>query len=188
MAGTRDQSPARDEPSGDDHPAVLVGVTDLRRHLGESRDISRTVHLPTLRVSDTVVEEGTDIDVALTLESITGAISATGTIRTRWTSSCRRCLDPVDGTLDQEVDELFASDHVEGESYPLGRETIDLEPLIRETVLLSLPQAPLCRPDCPGPHPTRSPSRRRGRRRGAGERPVDPRWAALDVLRDEFEE
>ena len=173
-----------------DDPAVLVGVTDLRRHLGESRDVSRTVHLGELRVSDTVVDAGTDIDVELTLESITGAIAATGTIRTTWRSSCRRCLDPVEGVLDQEVDELFAADHVEGENYPLGRETIDIEPLIRETVLLSLPQAPICRPDCPGPDPSAFPvTVESPDETGEGEpRPVDPRWAALDVLRDQFEE
>ncbi len=170
-----------------EHQPVLVGVTDLRRHLGEQRDITRTVHLPELRVSDTVVEQDTDIDVALTLESITGAIAATGTVQTTWRSSCRRCLDPVEGEMIQEVDELFASDHVEGENYPLGRETIDIEPLIRETILLSLPQAPLCRPDCPGPDPEAFPVTVESDEDPV-ERPVDPRWAALDVLRDEFDE
>jgi uncharacterized protein len=145
--------------------------------------------MPTLRVSDTEVAAGTDIEVHLTLESITGAISATGTLHTVWTSNCRRCLDQVEGSLDQDVEELFASDHVEGENYPLGRETIDLEPLIRETILLSLPQAPLCRPDCPGPHPEAFPvSIEADDDETSQERPVDPRWAALDVLRDEFDE
>ena len=140
VAGSPDEPAAGGEPVTDEHPAVLVGVTDLRRHVGESREVARTVHLPELRVSDTVVDEGTDIDVELTLESITGAIAATGTIRTEWTSSCASLPRPVEGDARPvRSTSCSRSDHVEGETYPIGRETIDLEPLIRESVLLSLP-------------------------------------------------
>ena len=40
-----------------------------------------------------------------------------------------------------------------GETYPLDGDEVDLEPLVRDAVLLSLPLAPLCRPRLPGSRP-----------------------------------
>ena len=46
----------------------------------------------------------------------------------------------------------------EGETYPLDGEQVDLEPLVRDAVLLALPLAPLCADDCPGPAPEAFPT------------------------------
>ncbi len=57
-------------------------------------------------------------------------------------------------------------------------EKIDLEPAVRDAVLLELPNAPLCREDCPG---VASPDEEAWAFVPAGttrER-IDPRWAAL---------
>jgi uncharacterized protein len=134
----------------------------------------------------------TPIDLHLVLESIPGGIATTGTITAPWTGSCRRCLDPVGGTLLVPIDEVFAVEHVDGETYPLGQETIDLEPLVHESVLLSLPMGPLCREDCRGPDPEAFPVEVEHdpsvEADEPEDRPLDPRWAALDVLRAEFDD
>jgi uncharacterized protein len=46
--------------------------------------------------------------------------------------------------------EVFEEKPVDGETRLLEVDRIDLEPLARETVLLELPLAPLCREDCAG--------------------------------------
>jgi uncharacterized protein len=56
--------------------------------------------------------------------------------------------------------------------------------VLRETALLNLPLAPLCRDDCRGPAPEAFPALP-AEDVPAGEAPRDPRWAALDVLREE---
>ena len=79
-----------------------------------------------------------------------------------------------------EVHEIFESNPTEGETWPLTDEGIDLAPMLRETALLALPLAPLCRDDCEGAEPERFPT-------GAVDEADggvlgDPRWAALDQL------
>jgi uncharacterized protein len=173
-------------------PSLVLNIVDLRRHLGERRDITRVAELEALTLGDTEVERGAPIEIDLTLESVPGGIAADGTILAPWRGTCRRCLDPVEGVLEIAVDEVFTADHVEGETYPLGHETIDLEPLVREAVLLSLPMGPLCREDCPGPDPDEFPveiEHDAGDEATAeDDRPKDPRWDALDVLRAEFDD
>jgi uncharacterized protein len=68
-----------------------------------------------------------------------------------------------------------------GETWPLTSDEIDLEPVVREAVLLALPLAPLCDEGCLGPAPERFPATVED---GdvAEEPPRDPRWAALDQL------
>ena len=51
-----------------------------------------------------------------------------GTVATRWAGPCRRCLDPIEGDLDVEVHEVFVDRAVEGETYPIDHDTIDLVP------------------------------------------------------------
>ena len=48
-----------------------------------------------------------------------------------------------------EVDELYQHDPLEDALEIVG-DQIDLVPVVREYVLLDLPDAPLCRPDCAG--------------------------------------
>ena len=60
---------------------------------------------------------------------------------------------------------------VEGETYPLDGDRLDLEPMVRDAVLLALPLAPLCDGGLPGPR-TRRPSPRRPRRRPRTRRPL----------------
>ena len=88
-----------------------------------------------------------------------------------------------------EVREVFEPRPVEGETYPLADDTVDLEPMVRDAVLLALPLAPLCGDDCLGPAPDVFPAVVEGDGpvddgdREAAEPPADPRWAALDELR-----
>lgn len=69
-------------------------------------------------------------------------------------------------------------------------DSIDLGPVVHDATVLALPLAPLCRPDCAGPDPEQFPVRTPGPDDGvadgedeAAERPIDPRWAALEQLR-----
>jgi len=66
---------------------------------------------------------------------------------------CVRCLDLFDQRLKMTFSELFAFDHRSiSESGLLVPESgyIDLEPLLREYVILEIPISPICKPDCKG--------------------------------------
>src|SRR5205823_13299957 len=94
------------------------------------------------------------------------------------------CLKTFDRPFGVDVHELFIRDGGdEGDEYPVaGEGSIDIEPMVRDVVLLSMPFSPLCRPDCAGL------CERCGGDRNLGEcacGPVaaDPRWQVLDMVR-----
>jgi uncharacterized protein len=138
--------------------------------------------LDDLFVTGSEVPEGAEIEVDLVLTPIGHTVEARGQVRAPWIGSCRRCLNVASGTAVGEVLELFEDPPVEGETYPLVHDEVDLEPLARETVVLELPQAPLCREDCLGLCPECGADRNEGTCSCAP--PLDPRWAALDDLRN----
>jgi uncharacterized protein len=165
-----------------------VDVGDLRRRLGDHLDVHVERSFDDLRVGEVEVSPDVPVVVDLRLEAIQGGVEATGRVAAHWAGPCRRCLEPVEDDLDVEVDELFADVPVEGETYPIDHDTVELAPLIREAVLLALPLAPLCREDCPGPDPESFPGGSDTDDDQGSEPPRDPRWAALDVLRAELSE
>ena len=145
-----------------------------------------------LRVGDAEVPANADIVVDVIAEAIGESITVSGEIRAPFVAICRRCLETMESICVADVLEVFEPRPVEGETYPLGREILDLELLVRESVLLNLPLAPVCRPDCPGPAADRYPTGLAGSaisldREDYGdspddEAPADPRWAALKNL------
>ncbi|HVM08181.1 MAG TPA: DUF177 domain-containing protein [Acidimicrobiales bacterium] len=158
-------------------------------HVGrvlKSRDPRRervSAPIDDLFVSGSEVPAGAEVEVDVVLEPVGATVEAIGTVSAPWTGQCRRCLQPARGVLTADVHEVFEADFVEGESYPLAHEQIDLEPLAREAVVLELPPAPLCKEDCRGLCAQCGTDLNEGS--CSCEAPVDPRWAALDELRTE---
>jgi uncharacterized protein len=165
-----------------------VAVTDLLRRPGTRRSVHVVAPVPDLALSSSRVPAGADVEVDLTLEAISDhSLTAAGTVRAPWTGECRRCLRPVEGEAVTDVLEVFERDPVEGETYPLGSDRVDLLPLVRDAVLLALPLAPLCDDDCAGADPDDYPVHAEDEDEQGGALdappPPDPRWAALDDLR-----
>ncbi|NLA37302.1 MAG: DUF177 domain-containing protein [Actinobacteria bacterium] len=162
---------------------LLLNVVDLRRVAGTSRRIDIDEPFADLELSTVRVPNDQPVHLALTLESASGSVSADGTLTVPWVGECRRCLEPVAGQLTIEVAEVFEDRPNEGETYPIVNDQIDLEPLVRELVLLSIPLNPLCSEDCAGPIPDEIPVTVEDS--GVEKPKKDPRWAALDALRGE---
>ena len=168
---------------------LTVGVTDLVRRLGTRKPIRRVVAFDDVAISTARVEPDGDVVADLELESISNGIVASGTVTVPWEGTCRRCLEPVHGETLADVREVFDRHPVEGETYPLAGDTIDLEPMVRDAVVLALPLAPLCDSGCQGPEPDEFPTSVEGvgdrpvSDRPVGDEPVDPRWSALDQLK-----
>jgi len=164
-------------------------VAELLRHLGSQAGFEATAVLDGLATSTARVPSHAPVAVSVTAESTAnGSVSVNGTVRAPWVGECRRCLEPVEGELVAEVGEVFETRPVEGETYPLVDEMVDLEPMVRDAVLLALPLAPLCRDDCPGPRPDAFPVEPEADEPVGEAEPDaaaprrDPRWAALDQL------
>ena len=175
----------------DPRAPLVLDTHELGRRPGAMRRARLTVPAPAdLGLGGVVgVPEGTDIELDLRLESVMEGVLVSGTARAALTGECARCLDRVDRQIDVEVQELFAypdraavngaepdADEVE----MVEGDLVDLEGAVRDAVVLALPQAPLCRDDCPGLCP------QCGARLvddpGHVHETSDPRWAALAGL------
>ncbi|MGZ6899567.1 MAG: YceD family protein, partial [Acidimicrobiia bacterium] len=84
------------------------------------------------------------------LERVPDGVVVQGTVRGFYAAQCSRCLRPVHREIVTAVRELFEAVPIEGETYPLVGDEIDLELPVRDALLLELPAAPLCRDDCAG--------------------------------------
>ena len=160
----------------------LVQVADLLRRPGETRELTVEGVLPGLEVSASRVPEGEAVRLDARLQSVNEGIVLTGHVSAPWAGECRRCLRPVTGTLDAQVLEVFETEPTEGETRLLDGVQIDVEPVLREAVLLDLPLAPLCRDDCAGLC-AECGALRDEVDCGHGVGDVDPRWGALSELR-----
>ena len=101
--------------------------------------------------------EGAPLALELRLESVTEGVLVTGTLTAPLTGQCGRCLDPVSDEMVADVCELFAyrnsaTDETteQDEVHRVDGELLDVEPVVRDAVVLALPWTPLCRADCAG--------------------------------------
>lgn len=159
----------------------LVHAARLRRSVGtRQREVRRGV-IEDLACTGSAVPAAAEVEADVVLESVVGGLSVAGIVRAPWAGTCRRCLEPAGGLLELPVREHFTEGGDGEETYPLHDGEADLEPMVRDAVLLELPLAPLCRPDCRGLCPVCGANR--NLEACTCEPPRDDRWAALDVLR-----
>jgi len=158
-----------------------VNVSDIRKKLGQSTSVDIDIAFVGLKVIDTSVSEN-PITGTLLLESVDRGVVVTGSLKFGWDSNCRRCLEPI-----SKEEEIFVSDDYlidapeDSESINFDGVNLDLGPVIRDSVLSSLPLVPLCDDSCQGPDPDRYPTLQPD----DAEKKVlpDPRWGALDQLK-----
>ena len=163
---------------------IEIDVRDLVGHPGTSREVRVDEPVEGLNLELAAVPEDAPVEAELLLESVVEGILVSGPLRGSMRLSCARCLKTFERPFDVSVHELFMSERADGgDEYPLDDEgAIDIEPMVRDAVLLSMPFSPLCRPDCRGL------CERCGGDRNLGEctcgpAPGDPRWEVLGRIR-----
>jgi uncharacterized protein len=163
---------------------LAVNVVELLRRPATRRAVRTSVEARDVSLGgEARVPDGAPVEVDLVLESLTDGATVSGTVRTVWTGTCRRCLGPAEGRVVAEVHELYQAHPTSEDAFAFDGEQIDLEPMVRELVLMELPLAPLCRDDCAGLCPTCGADLNAGPC-GCARDVRDPRWAALDALRE----
>jgi len=153
------------------------------------REIRRVVPAPEdLGVELIGVPRGSDLVLDLTLQSVSEGVYVSGRVRARLAGECGRCLRTIEDTMDVEIAELYAYEDSttdettdEDEVGRIEHDLIDLEPVVRDALVLALPVNPVCREDCRGLCPECGvpwddlPT-------GHTHDHLDPRWAALSKL------
>ena len=162
---------------------LRIDVTDLLGHPAARREVA--VDLALDELGGTSARIVAPIHVALALERIPDGIVARGALDATWRAECSICLRDLEQPMRVDVDELFETDPVEGETYPIDGTEIDVEQLVRDALLLELPLAPHCATPCEPaavpPGAALSVAREAESEPETGES-RDPRWAALSEL------
>jgi len=172
---------------------LRVPVAAIRRGGEKPREISFITSLGDLQIGLSKINDG-KVEVNLELIPDGNKINAKGLLLAEWTAECRRCLEPVEGELKLNVSENFVEEgktfNDEGieasekaDFYFFDESDLNLEPLIRDAVLLALPLSPLCKPSCQGSKPEEFPVLE-DRANLQNDEKGDPRWAVLDSLKE----
>lgn len=166
---------------------LVFDTRELGRRPGTERTVDRTIAAPAgLGIDMFGVPEGNDVNIELRLEAVMDGVLATGTASARVSGQCVRCLEAIGESSEFDFQELYLySDAAEDES-ELEDELLDLEPVLRDAVVLALPLNPLCDPECPGLCPECGARLADDPDHTHGET-MDPRWAALSQLKDQPE-
>lgn len=167
------------------HKVYLENVRDLVSRPGEMRETQRTLDVPEqLGEALAIVPAGEKLDLDLRFESVHEGILVTATAETKYHAECGRCLEPFTQGIEVEFTELFAYTISEADEYGVHGDHVNLEPPLRDAVVLALPFQPVCRPDCVGLDPQTGELRADGEE-AAADQGFDPRWAALESFRAE---
>src|ERR1700710_1656861 len=135
-----------------------VDLRELGRRAGSMQEIDRTLPAPEgWKVELIGVPEGASVHLHLRLESVMEGVLVTGEVDAPLTGSCARCLEPLEDSLELALQELYAyaespteATSEEDEVRRVEGDYIDLEPMVRDAVVLALPLAPLCDENCAG--------------------------------------
>ncbi len=164
----------------EEHPVaseLIIDVVALLRRSGNRCEVPVHTQLDGIATS---LAHARSLDGVLVAESMADKLTIDGELKLAWSGGCRRCMEPAEGIVKLEVREVFETEPEEGETYQLGTDSLDLMPMLEESVLLALPLAPLCGDSCQGPAPQTYPAEVVRDSSDRAER--DPRWAALDDL------
>jgi len=141
---------------------------ELARRAGEMKEYELDIVVQEkLGVELISVPAGEIIEVDVRLESVTEGVLLTADIFAIAKGECTRCLDPVEIEIERTVQELYYyaqklerpkkkkkseedDDLGEDDEQMMDGDIMDLEPPIRDAIVLELPINPLCSDDCPG--------------------------------------
>jgi uncharacterized protein len=175
------------QPRLDARKPLVLDTRELGRRPGSMRHVSVQVPAPEDLGTPVIgVPAGSPITLDLRLEAVMEGVLVSGTAKVHVTGECARCLDPVSLDREVELQELFEYPG-SGESDPddelpeLVGDHLDLEPTLRDAVVLDLPASPLCRENCEGLCPDCG-ARLEDVEAGHSHDQTDPRWAALAQL------
>lgn len=147
----------------------MFDTHELGRRPGALKRLTRSAAAPKDFGIDGVigVPEGAPVELRIRLESVMEGVLVTGTARATAEGECVRCLEPVRQDVAADFQEMFSypdaddrgrskqaepADDAEDDEDRLYIEDglFDLEPVLRDAVVLALPMQPVCRETCAG--------------------------------------
>jgi len=174
--------------------ALVFDMRTLGRQAGSAKTQQLTVPAPDdMRLELARVPVGAEMQLDVRFEAVTEGVLVTGSVTAALAGECARCLTPLAASVTASFTELYLyprdrhdrhdrfdeNTEQDDEELHLDGDLLDLEPVLRDAVVLALPMSPLCREDCPGLCVECGvPLADAGPGHGHEDAP-DPRWAGL---------
>jgi uncharacterized protein len=169
---------------------LTYSVADILGRPGEFRDIHVSEPLDGVSVSLARLNAAQPVRAELRAESVVEGILVTGRVEGQIVAICARCLTELPARVDLQVCELYTAPGNEfpeqEEAYEVEGTDIDLEQMLRDSMTLALPLHPVCSQDCKGIC-AKCGADLNGGPCDCTDEEIDPRWAALDALREKLE-
>ncbi|MFV0406824.1 MAG: YceD family protein [Propioniciclava sp.] len=166
----------------DPRSVLVFDIRDFGHQAGAMKEIVTEVPAPGEFGSDVIgVPTGSSIALNLQFEGVGDGVLATGTAGVLLRGECARCLQATDANAEVDLQELFlfpGTDPDDQEASRVEGECIDLEPVLRDAVVLDLPFIPLCRENCRGLCSTCGADLNADPAHGH-DQVTDPRWSGL---------
>lgn len=147
----------------DPRSPLVLDTRELGRRAGAIKRMQFTVEAPAeFGVPMIGVAQGSPIDFDIRLESVIEGVLVSGTAVVTVRGECSRCLEALAYDTEVDVQELYEypetdargreveSNRNEDDMFKVEGDYLDLEPALRDAVVLALPLSPLCQPDCLG--------------------------------------
>ncbi len=165
--------------------SLQISVHDLINKPGTMREKQVDVVIDEPMANFAIgIPAGSTIEIDARFESVHEGVLVTGDAFATASGECSRCLDPIDSAVEVEFQELFAYSGTSEDDFVVENESIDLDQVIRDAVVLSLPFQPVCSAGCKGLCVTCG-AKLNEDPQHAHEAPVDPRWNALTNLKED---
>ncbi len=177
----------------DPRSPFVLDTRELGRRAGSMKTYKFTVAAPAdIGLAMIAVPAGSDIELDIRLEAVMDGVLVTGTALVSVVGECSRCLAQIAFDMEVDLQELFEysltepksrqkDKSVDDDELPkLDGDFLDLEPVVRDAVVLAFPLSPLCNADCRGlcsecgANFNEDPDHQH--------ETIDPRWAALSEL------
>lgn len=163
---------------------LTIDVSHIAGHPGTKLEFRRQAPVEGLQQPLGGAPETRPVSVEVDVEAVREGVAVIGSISGTLDLRCSKCLLEFEQGFSSEVDELFETQAgPEDETYPISGGEIDLEPMIRDLVVLATPVNPVHAEDCKGLCATCGADLNEIDC-GHSAEPVDIRWVPLRELLD----
>lgn len=163
---------------------LQIDVSNLATRPESFRELAASGPVEGFRSGLGWVEDGEAVHIRLLLTAASDGIEVAGQVWGTLHLSCSRCLEEYEQDFKLDVDERFWFESApadETEGYEVRDQVMDLEPMLRDVIVLSIPMRPVHAEDCKGLCPVCGADLNVSDCRHA-EPAVDARWAPLQRL------
>lgn len=141
---------------------ISISIADLGSADGSAKEIDLHTQAPAnFGVPLIGVEQGSDIHINARMQLTSDGILVQGDAAATAVGQCARCLRDISRDMDEEFAELVFFPQAKARLLEEGDEEaedllevvdqeVDLEPIVRDALILAMPLSPLCKPNCRG--------------------------------------